>query len=145
MSDITLTPSDIAKLRGLATVLIPGTDAMPSIDELQTFDALLQTSVKACGYSDDNIRRALDAIAPEMDWAAAKALRSDMPESFEALSVFVSASYYMAPEVLGRLKFPIDRRHPAGPEDFLEEFETGILEPVMERGPRFRDTRTSSQ
>lgn len=143
MSDLALKASDTAKLRALALVLIPGTATMPAIGALPSFDALLVTAVKACGYPDALLRQALDALPADVDWAGAKNFHAAERELFEPLSVLVSAAYYMAPEVLAMLKFPTDRRHPAGSEEFLEEYETGMLDPVVERGPRYRETERS--
>lgn len=136
-----ITPLDLRRLRSLAAVLLPESGEMPGIGRLEGFDALLQRAVKACGYPEETLRQALDRLADAIDWESARALKRERPQHFDPLSVLVSAAYYMAPEVLAKLKFPTDRRHPAGVEEFLEEYETGILDPVIERGPRFRPTR----
>lgn len=143
MSDLALTASDAAKLRALGSVLIPGTATMPAVGALPSFDALLVTAVKACGYPEALLRQALDALPGDVDWAGARAFHATRRELFEPLGVLVSAAYYMAPEVLAELKFPTDRRHPAGSEEFIDEYETGVLEPVVERGPIFRETERS--
>ena len=140
MSELVLTSADMAKLKTLGDVLIPGTATMPAIEALPSFNALLMTAVRACGYPEALLRRALDALPAQVDWAGAKTFHSDEREFFEPLSVLISAAYYMAPEVLAELKFPTDRRHPAGSEEFVEEYETGMLDAVTERGPIYRET-----
>ena len=131
--------AQIARLRVLAAVLIPGTADMPGIAELADFDALLRTAVRACGYTAEDIALALDALPPSVDWETIKAFAAGEPDLFAIAATLVSAAYYMAPQVLGKLKFPVERQHPAEVEEFVEEYETGILDPVTERGPRFRD------
>ncbi len=129
----------IARLRALAGVLIPATAEMPAADALADIDALLRTAVRACGYPPGEIALALDAIPQPIDWVGAKAFAAGRPDAFAIAGTLASAAYYMAPPVLGKLKFPIERRHPAEVEEFVEEYETGILDAVIERGPRFRD------
>ncbi len=139
MTDAIGTDDRIAGLRALAAVLIPGTAGMPSIDELPAFDALLRTAVRACGYPAADLAASLDAIPQAIDWDAAKAFASAQPGAFAIASTLASAAYYMAPPVLGKLRFPIERQHPAEVEEFVDEYETGILDAVTGRGPRFRD------
>ena len=50
----------------------------------------------------------------------------------------------MAPAVLQKLGYPLSREHPAGMEDFLAEYETGVLDAVIGRGPRYRDVAAPS-
>ena len=141
MTDLTLSESDLAKLTRFASALIPATDKMPAASALEAYGALLQSAVKACGYAVGELRAALDRAAVCADLASAKAFAAADPAGFEIASTIVSGAYFMSPVVLDRLGYPAERRHPAGPEEFLEEYETGILEPVMARGPRFRDPR----
>lgn len=141
MSSLTLTPADIALLTRLADVLIPGTADMPAVGDIAEYPDLLRRAVAACGYAEADLRAAIDAIPAEVDWEGAKALSAARPERFQILGVIVSAAYYMARPVLDRLKFPADRRHPAADDEFANEYMTGILDPVTERGPVYRDTR----
>ena len=129
----------IARLRALAAVLLPGTADMPAANELAAFDALLRTAVGACGYAAGDMAAALDAIPAAIDWDSARTFAAERPDAFAIASTLASAAYYMAPPVLGKLKFPVERQHPAEVEEFVEEYETGILDAVTERGPRFRD------
>lgn len=144
MSNLTITAEDLAKLINLAVVIIPGTASMPSVTDLGGFGNQLQTAVKACGYSDAQIRATLEALRPKIDWSGAKALAADQPEKFHIASTLVSAAYFMVPEVLARLGYPIDRQHPADLEEFVAEYETGILDAVTARGPRYRDAGAKS-
>lgn len=139
MTGATASDEQIARLRALAAVLLPGTAEMPAADALPTFDALLRTAVRACGYSGAEIAMSLDALPETLDWDTTKTFAAGEPDVFAIASTLVSAAYYMAPPVLRTLKFPIERQHPAEVEDFVEEYETGILDAVTERGPRFRD------
>ncbi len=82
------------------------------------------------------------AGVPESDALAdAKAYAAADPARFDIAATIASGAYFMSPMVLERLGYPLERRHPAGVEEFAEEYETGILDPVIARGPRFRDPR----
>lgn len=140
MSRLSISPEATTALISLAKVLIPGTDTMPSIEQLPMFESLIQVAVKSCGYTDEQIERAISNIPGSVNWLNAKTYSEEMPESFNIAATLVSAAYLMAPPVLEGLKFPTDRRHPAHVEDFLQEYDTGILEDVTNRGPRFRHT-----
>ncbi len=139
MTGAIATDDQIARLRALATVLIPGTADMPGVEALPMFDALLHTAIMACGYPSEAMSASLDALPRAIDWDSASGYAAARPDAFAIASTLVSAAYYMAPPVLEKLKFPIERKHPAAVEDFMEEYETGILDAVSQRGPRFRD------
>ena len=130
---------DFGKLVDLAEVLISGTTEMPATGQIAEFESLLRRAVKASGYSDVELRAALDAIPDRSDWSSCKSFAKSEPGKFKIASTLVSAAYYMSREVLDRLKFPIGRKYPAADDEFLNEYETGILDPVIARGPRYRD------
>ena len=141
MSDPVLNDADIEKLTRLAAVLIPATATMPAAPDVAGYTTLLRTSVRACGYEAAELRAALDAIPAGADFAIAKAWAAADRVHFDMASVIVSGAYYMAPAVLEKLGYPTERRHPAGPEEFLEEYETGVVDAVVARGPFWRDPR----
>ena len=143
MIELKLKEREIARLTELARVLIPATDRMPAADGVADFDALLRTAVKASAVTAAELRSALGALPATLDWDGTRAFAAAEPARFELLAQLVTGAYLMARPVLERLGFPLetDRRHPAGPEEFLEEYETGVLEPVITRGQRWRDPR----
>lgn len=139
MSDLAVGADTMERLKALAAVLLPGTEDMPSVFEIPGFDAMLRRSVGACGYDDARLRAAFDALPAAIDWEGAQALASDHADQFHVLSTLASAAYYAAPPVLAKLGIPVERQFPAGIEEFVEEYESGILDPVIERGQRYRD------
>ncbi len=142
MSGVAATPEVLSRLRALATVLIPSAAGRPGAADLAGFDAWLTRALRACGYDDAALQVALDALPLQSSLATAEALAAADPDGFAMLSTLASAAYFMAPEVLRGFGFPEDRRNPAGVEDFMAEFETGIFEPMLAREPMFRDPRT---
>ncbi len=138
---MTLDDRELGKLIRLAAVLIPGSAGMPAIAEVEAFAALLRAAVKACGTPDAELRATLDRLPVDADQSSVLAFAAADPARFEIAAILVSGAYFMSPLVLERLGYPLERRHPAGLEEFAEEYETGVLEPVLGRGPRFRDPR----
>ncbi|MFC9553592.1 hypothetical protein ACFTWF_22315 [Rhodococcus sp. NPDC056960] len=141
MSTLELHADDVERCTRLAEVLIPGTESMPSVRSLPSFEGLLRTAVRACGYEDKSIQRAIESLPSDIRWDSVEKHASESPEEFHLCAVLVSAAYYMAPQVLAGLSYPVNRRHPAKADEFAEEFGTGILDPVMEREKLFRDPR----
>lgn len=141
MSNPPISDDDLEKLTQLASILVPENAAMPRAGQIAGFAKLLRTAIKACGYSDSEIRAALDALQPGIDWAGAAVLAANRPQEFRVASLLVSAAYFMDPEVLARLGYPAERQHPAELAEFAEEYATGILDAVAARGPRYRDVR----
>ena len=145
MSSFPVSAEAIAKLVRLGEALIPASGSMPSFSDLPAHEDLLRTAIKACGYSDEAVKDALDAIPEVRDLEAAKAFSLDHPVQFEVVSVLISGAYFMSPDVLELLDYPVERRHPAEMEEFLEEYQTGIVNAVTERGPQFVDPAAVSK
>lgn len=77
----------------------------------------------------------MEAIPANVDWQNAKAFATAELEGFNVAGTLESAAYFMAPEVVLQLKFPLDRRHPAAFGAFADEYSTAILDAVIARGP----------
>lgn len=135
------TQRDLSKLQTLARVLIPGTQRMPSVDRIAGFQDLIARAVKAAALTEAEIGAVLEAIPEKLDWESARAFSKEKPALFETASTLASGAYLLAPEVLAALRFPTERRFPAGPMDFADEYETGIVEPVIAHGQRWVDPR----
>lgn len=136
-----LSDDDVKKLRDLAAVLIPATATMPAAPDVAGYDGLLRIAAKACAYTTAELRAVLDGIPAPVDFGIAKAWSAADRTRFDMAGVIVSGAYYMAPAVLEKLGYPAERRHPAGPEEFLDEYETGVVDAVTARGQVWRDPR----
>ena len=123
----------------LATTLYPRTVDMPSPADIDRYATLLQKAITACGVPPLEIETAFSGIPETPTWNDARAFAAAVPSSFRIVSMLISAAYYMVPEVLACLRYPIDRQHPADVEEFVSEYETGILDAVIERGPCYRN------
>ena len=58
--------------------------------------------------------------------------------TFDPLSSIIAGAYFMTPQVKELIGYPGQHRDPAGLEDAANELETGILDPVLERGSDLR-------
>ena len=141
MSNEDLNDDDVAKLIRFARVLIPVTAKMPAVTAISGYAGLLRTAAKACHYTSAEVRSVLDAIPADPSLANAEAWFSVDPVRFDMAAVIVSGAYYMSRDVLDRLDYPAERQHPAGVEDFADEYATGVLDAVIARGPCFVDPR----
>ncbi|MCB1378545.1 MAG: hypothetical protein KDK89_09300 [Alphaproteobacteria bacterium] len=141
MSKPNLSADQIVRLVDLADILMPATDKLPAPRQLNSYTALLELAFVASGLTRDEVQQALDVLPTHLDWNTVKGVGAGHPVAFETLALLTSGAYVMAPEVLEILGYPVDRRNPAGPMDAADEYEAGILEPVINRGTFYRDPR----
>jgi hypothetical protein len=142
MTRIELEETQLTQMASLAAVLIPGTSTMPAVGELANYETFLRRAVRACGYETNDLLDAVNAIPQEPTWDSVSTWASEEPARFAIASQLVSSAYYMTPTALKGLGYPVERRQPAKPDDFAEEFMTGILDPILESELRFRKTDT---
>lgn len=126
------------QLYSLASVLIPASPTMPAADQVEDMGLLLGRATAACGYPSEAIAQALAKLPGVIDWDSVRRYAAQFPQDFAILSTIASGAYYMAADVLGKLGFPGSRQQPAEMEEFVNELESGIFEPVMVRAPLFR-------
>jgi hypothetical protein len=131
-------PSQRAVLAGLADVLIPAGDGMPS--------------ASAGGVAEEWLNRVLAAVpglgAPLADLLAratgrepaevvASLARTD-PAAYGILTEVVTAAYFMNPDV--RKAVGYTGQGPASLDPRVDYMEDGLLESVIKRGPIYRPT-----
>jgi hypothetical protein len=131
-------PSQRAVLAGLADVLIPAGDGMPS--------------ASAGGVAEEGLNQVLAAVpglgAPLADLLAratgrepaevvAGLARTD-PGAYGILTEVVTAAYFMNPDVRKAVGYTGQGPSPLDPRvDYMED---GLLEAVIKRGPIYRPT-----
>jgi len=141
MTGSTEVDGQVARLRDLAVVLLPGGKDRPAPTAIDDFDGLLARAIAASGQSPATIAAACAAIPESLDWDGARRLAEAYPDQFGVASRLACAAYYMSREALDALGFPQSRENPAEVSDFVEEMETGVFDPVIASKPRFRDDR----
>ncbi len=132
------------QLFSLARILIPASATMPAADEIENLGILLGRAAAACGYASDAIAQALAKLPHAISWESIRRYAAESPEDFAILSTIASGAYYMAAEVLDKLGFPESRQQPADMEEFVNELESGVFEPVIARAPSFRTVSDSA-
>ena len=131
-------PSQRAVLAGLADVLIPAGDGMPSASAAGVAeDGLNQVlaAVPSLGASlADVLARAKGREAAEVVTSLA---RTD-PAAYGILTEVVTAAYFMNPDVRRAVGYVGQGPSPLDPRvDYMED---GLLESVIKRGPVYRPT-----
>ncbi|MGD9854717.1 MAG: hypothetical protein AB7U20_07170 [Planctomycetaceae bacterium] len=131
-----------ALLAGLADVLIPAGDGMPSASRAAAAGKWLDAVLTARPDLADGLKNVL-AKARDHDPAdIVSELCANDPAAFELLAEVVSGAYFMNPDVQRALGYAGQSPQPIDPRvDYMED---GLLESVIRRGPIFRPTPQSA-
>jgi hypothetical protein len=133
-----LTDVEQQTLLRIADALIPAAGPNPKASDVEEFLPYLQLALAARRDAFDVVIAALSRLNDVADadmLAELKAMWADDKDTFDPLSAIVAGAYFMTPEVKELIGYPGQHRDPAGLEDAVNELETGILDPVIERGP----------
>ena len=132
-----LTDSELTTLLRIADCLIPASGENPAASDADeylrylnlalaaradVFDAVLSAVDKTAGLHGDDLRAEIKRM-----WAEDKF-------TFDPLSSILAGAYFMTPQVKALIGYPGQHRDAAGFEDAANELDTGILDPVLERG-----------
>lgn len=140
MIDPRITPARRARLAALAEVMLPGSAQMPSAGAVDLAGGLLD---RVLGHRPDLVEgliRAVDALgdgAFSLDRLAAFLV--DDPDAYAALTTAVAGAYYLAGEVKASIGYPGQVPRTYDPYAYVEWVEEGLLDPVVARGPIYRD------
>ena len=137
-----LTPSELSTLTLLADVLCgPSNKAEPPSRQGE-FERYLELAVATRCDSFDLLMD-LIAVAGNADdvesWL--RTLHDAEQETFQVLSSVLGGAYLMVPAVMQAVGYPGQHRDPATGDEAVDEIlESGLLEPVIERGQFFIPT-----
>jgi hypothetical protein len=140
-----LTSAEVSTLRAIADVLIPASDDSPAATSEPDFDAWLGRAVDARADAFGAITAflgQLDGATAEAVDQALRALDSEQPEQFQALSAVVAGAWLLTPTVRDRIGYPGQRRDPARFDEAIDELSDGILDAVIARGPIYTSDGT---
>lgn len=138
MSDEALSAWELQQLRGIAAVLMPGDQDSPASTDISEFDELLGRAAAALGPELERLHGALEMLPPDLDWEAVRGFAAAEPSAFEVISTVAAGAYFMSPAALRSIGYPTGPRSAARFDLVADELESGILEPVIARGPRVR-------
>jgi hypothetical protein len=135
---VSFDPAQRAVLAGLADILIPAADGMPSA-----------SAAAVAGQGLDQVLAAVPSLGPSLADVLASAkgrepaevvaslARTD-PAAYGILTEVVTAAYFMNPDVCQALGYAGQGPSPLDPRvDYMED---GLLESVIKRGPIYRPT-----
>jgi hypothetical protein len=134
---------DRTTLAGLADVLIPAADRMPSASEAGAAGEWLDEVLRVRGDLEAPLHSLLERARGLDPAGEVERLERDEPEAFEALATAVAGAYFLNPEVRRLMGYPGQERRPIEPEDPPDYEQDGLLASVVERGPIFRPTPES--
>jgi hypothetical protein len=132
-----LSESEYATLIRIADALIPESGPNPKASDAGEFGAYLQLALAARADVFDAVLKAVNELTDVADrdmYDALKTMGANDRFTFDPMSSIIAGAYFMTPQVKELIGYPGQHRDPAGLEDAANELETGILEPVLERG-----------
>ncbi len=129
-----------ATFAGLADVLIPEAEGMPSATQVEVHGAILDRVVELRPDLREAFFRGLNKAEGQDPPQAAQALNKDDPEALGAIGLLASAAYYMEPSVRERIGYPGQENRAIDADAEPEYVANGMLQVVIDRGPIFRPT-----
>ena len=132
---------NIGRLTALADVMLPAAHGMPAVSDVKAVESHL---AQVLSWRDDlrqPLGRAVDALDPTsftVDRLAA--LHTDDEDAYVAFTTAVAACYYLCPEVRELIGYPGQVAKTYDPYAYTEWVAEGLLDPVVEQGPIWRET-----
>jgi hypothetical protein len=133
-----LTEAEQACLFAIADILIPAVDAGLGAAQVRAYSELLDVAVSARTESFPRFEEGLALLAQVSDRITFETLREmsvSHPLQFEVISSVILGAYLLAPEVRAAIGQPGPTRRIAPLLEAADELASGILDPVIERGP----------
>ena len=137
-----LTPVESQTLTVLADVLCGPSERAAPPSRQSEFEEYLDLALATRSDAFDLLMRTVADAAQSPDagtWL--RALHDTEPETFQAISTVLAGAYLMVPAVMQAVGYPGQRRDPAKGDEAVDQIlESGLLDPVVERGHFFVPT-----
>ncbi len=135
---MTFDPSQRAVLAGLADVLIPAGDGMPSASAAAVAEEGLNQVLAAVPSLEASLADVLSSAKGREPAEFIDSLARTDPAAYGILTEVVTAAYFMNPDVRKAVGYTGQGPSPLDPRvDYMED---GLLESVIKRGPIYRPT-----
>ena len=138
MSAVSPPATRLEQLRRVAEILLPGTTDSPAALSLPDFDELLTAAITALGPEAALLNAAVCHLPDELTWDTLKGFHEADCDAFDIVSTTVAGAYFMSPTVLESIGYPTGPRRAAPFDQAVDELSSGVLEPVIARGPIVR-------
>lgn len=140
VSPVETTDIDFDRLTALADVMLPAAHGMPSVSDVKAVESYL---AQVLSWRDDlrqPLVRAVNALDPtSFSVDRLVALHADDEGAYVALTTAVAACYYLCPAVRELIGYPGQVAKTYDPYAYTEWVADGLLDPVVERGPIWRE------
>lgn len=130
-----------ATFAALADVLLPATDDLPAPSSIDVSGRLLDRALAARPDLAEPLEAILATAAGSDPADEARRLHASAPEAFATLALLVTGAYYLSPKTRRRIGYPGQKADPAADDEADYWLRDGLLDPVVARGPRWRDPR----
>lgn len=131
---------DIERLTALADVMLPAAHGMPAASEVEAIADYLGQVLEWRDDLRQPLERAVAALDPDsftIERLAAYCQEDE--DAYTALTTAVAACYYLNPMVRERIGYPGQVAKTYDPFAYTEWVAEGLLDPVVERGPIWRE------
>ncbi|MDF1734682.1 MAG: hypothetical protein P1U37_05310 [Minwuia sp.] len=137
----TLSATQRASLDAIADVLIPAALGMPCFTGAGDVAAMVDHVMALRPELTEGLKQALDRVGEGEDAAAAaERLNQEDPGGLATIGLVASSAYYMMPEVRRIMGYRGQEQRPATAEEENDWMRDDLLQPVIDRGPIYRDT-----
>lgn len=125
-------------LARLADALIPSADGMPAASEVSVHGKWLDRVLAARPDIAEDLLRVLSESNTLDPNAEIERIRTQDPAGYAALLLTVAGAYYMHPKVRKLIGYPGQKANLPFPDEAEWYLRDGLLDPVVARGPIFR-------
>ena len=132
------------RLRAFADVLIPEAHGMPSAGEVGVADGQLDRVLAVRPDLTDPLLRAIAQLDPDDHEGTLEHLVRDDAEAHDALLLAIVGGYYTDADVRRRLGYDGQVPTEVRPEIIPNYVEEGLIEPLLARGPVYREVPDGS-
>jgi hypothetical protein len=139
MTDQILTAFEHETLAALADVLIPSAESMPAFSELKEHRTHVERVLFLRPELQADLRRALASDVASLPSETLENLNMEDPQAFGTLGLVASSAYYLDSGVRGLLGYPGQISRPASPNEEHDYLHDDLLQPVIARGPIYRE------
>jgi hypothetical protein len=135
-----LSERDRSIFAGIADVIIPAWERMPSASSVGAHKDLLDTVLRVRPDLADGVRTTIEFCRDRDPSEAVNRLYRENRAAFDAFTLAATGAYYMAEPVRALLGYPGQENSPYDPHETPQYLTDGILERVTRRGAIYRPT-----